>query len=101
MLKVNVERNGFKGGISFGNEGAGRNLPFGVIVDNIGLNGLLLVDNQDEREIFITADSVTREQTRPFHLTTGALGGQSSRPVILHVRKPRLHAAGPQARNAP
>jgi WD40 repeat protein len=101
MLKVKVERNGFKGGISFGNEGAGRNLPFGMIVDNIGLNGLLLVDNQDEREFFITADSITREQTRPFHLTTGAGGGQSSRPVILHVRRPHLQTAVSRVQNVP
>ena len=101
MLKVRVERNGFKGPISFGNEGSGRNLPFGVIVDNIGLNGLLILDNQDEREFFITADANTREQTRHFHLTTGAGGGQSSRPVTLHVRRPQLHAASLSARTAP
>jgi hypothetical protein len=100
MLKVKVERNGFKGGISFGNEGAGRNLPFGMIVDNIGLNGLLILDNQDDREFFVTADGNTPEQTRQFHLTTGAGGGQSSRPVILHVRRPQLQAAGTLARNA-
>ena len=99
MLKVKVERNGFKGSISFGNEGSGRNLPFGVIVDNLGLNGLLILDNQDEREFFITADGNTREQTRLFHLTTGAGGGQSSRPVILHVRRPRLQTAGATERN--
>jgi hypothetical protein len=100
MLKVKVERNGFNGPISFGNEGSGRNLPFGVIVDNIGLNGLLLLDNQDEREFFITADGNTPAQTRQFHLTTAAGGGQSSRPVTLHVRKPQLHSAGAQAQNA-
>ncbi len=71
-----------------------------MIIDNIGLNGLLLLDHQDEREIFITADGNTREQARPFHLTTGAGGGHSSRPVILHVRRPKLHTAGPPARNA-
>ena len=93
MLKVRVERNGFKGGVSLGNEGSGRNLPFGVIVDNLGLNGLLILENQDEREFFITADANTREQTRHFHLTTAAGGGQSSRPVILHVRRPQIQAA--------
>ena len=98
MLKVKVARNGFKGPISFGIEGAGRNLPFGVIVDNLGLNGLLILENQDEREFFITADANTRDQTRHFHLTTGSGGGQSSRPVTLHVRKPQLHAAVPPAR---
>ena len=67
--------------------------PFGVIVDNIGLNGLLLLDNQDEREFFITADGNTPEQTRQFHLTTAAGGGQSSWPVTLHVRRPVLRSA--------
>jgi WD40 repeat protein len=93
MLKVKVERNGFNGPISFGNEGSGRNLPFGAIVDNLGLNGLLILANQDEREFFVTADEVTREQTRQFHLTTDAAGGQSSRPVTLHVRSPQHDTA--------
>jgi Planctomycete cytochrome C/WD domain, G-beta repeat len=101
MLKAKVERNGFKGPVFFGNEGSGRNLPFGVIVDNLGLNGLLILENQNEREFFITADAGTREQTRNFHLTTAAAGGQSSRPVNLHVRRPQLHAAGGPARKAP
>ena len=77
----------------FGKEGAGRNLPFGVIVDNLGLNGLLVLENQRERVFFVTADRSTPEQVRPFHLTTGVEGGQSSRPVLLRVRKPRLEAA--------
>jgi hypothetical protein len=101
MLKVKVDRNGFKGLIPFGNEGSGRNLPFGVIVDNIGLNGLLLLENQDEREFFVTADAGTREQTRLFHLTTTAGGGQSSRPVTLYVRRQGLHAAGGPGRRTP
>jgi WD40 repeat protein len=101
MLKATVERNGFKGPVFFGNEGSGRNLPFGVIVDNLGLNGLLILENQNEREFFITADGGSREQTRSFHLTTADGGGQSSRPVTLHVRRPQLHAAGGPARNGP
>jgi WD40 repeat protein len=101
MLKVKVQRNGFKGPISFGNEGAGRNLPFGAIVDNLGLNGLLIVDHQDEREFFVTADAVTRAQARPFHLTTSAAGGQSSRPVTLHVRERQVHTAHTAARKTP
>lgn len=101
MLKARVERNGFKGPVFFGNEGSGRNLPFGVIVDNLGLNGLLILDNQNEREFFITADAGTRDQTRNFHLTTAAGGGQSSPPVTLHIRRPQLHAAGGPARNVP
>ena len=86
-LTVKVERNGYNGQVPFGNEGLGRNLPFGVIVDNLGLNGLLVLENQPERVFFITADKSTPEQVRPFHLTTTAEGGQSSGPVILHVTK--------------
>jgi hypothetical protein len=85
-LRVKVQRNGHAGPVSLGNEGAGRNLPFGVIVDNLGLNGLLITDDQDERTFFVTADRSVPPQTRPFHLTTTAAGGQSSHPVILHVR---------------
>jgi hypothetical protein len=87
-LTARVERNGYRGPVSFGNEGSGRNLPFGVIVDNLGLNGLLVLEDQQERTFFVTADPITPEQVRPFHLTTTAEGGQSSRPVLLHVRRP-------------
>jgi hypothetical protein len=92
ILTVKVERNGFDGQVPFGKEGAGRNLPFGVIVDNLGLNGLLVLEKQSERVFFVTADASTPEQARPFHLTTTAEGGQSSRPVILRVKKPRVGA---------
>ncbi len=92
-LTVKIERHGYNGQVPFGTQGAGRNLPFGVIVDNLGLNGLLVLENQAERVFFITADESTPEQVRPFHLTTTAEGGQSSRPVILRVQKPRKSPA--------
>lgn len=85
-LKVKVERDGFVGPVPFGKEGAGRNLPFGVIVDNLGLNGLLILDDQTERTFFLTADPSVPPQTRPFHLSTVAAEGHASPPVILHVR---------------
>jgi hypothetical protein len=93
-LTVKIERRGFGGQVPFGKEGSGRNLPFGVIVDNLGLNGLLVLENQPERVFFVTADQSTPEQVRPFHLTTTAEGGISSRPVLLRVKKPRFEAAG-------
>ncbi len=99
MLAVKVERNGFTGQAPFGKEGSGRNLPFGVIVDNLGLNGLLVLENQQERTFFLTADRQTPEQVRPFHLMTTAEGGQSSRPVMLRVRKSRVEAAAVSALN--
>jgi hypothetical protein len=85
-LKVKVQRNGHVGPVALGIEGSGRNLPFGVIVDNLGLNGLLITEDQNERTFFVTADRSVQPQTRPFHLTTTVAGGQSSHPVILHVR---------------
>lgn len=93
MLKVKVERDDFKGQVPFGNEGSGRNLPFGVFVDNLGLNGLLVLENQEGRDFFVTADRSTPEQTRLFHLTTAAAGGLSTQPVLLHVTKPRVQAS--------
>ncbi len=87
MLSVKVVRNGFDGEVSFGKEDSGRNLPHGVFVDNIGLNGLLLLEHQTEREFFITAAEWVPEQSRLFHLRTAAAGGHASRPVLLHVRR--------------
>ncbi len=85
--KVVVERNGFTGRVSFGNADAGRNLPHGVYVDNIGLNGLLIVEGRDERTFFLSAAEWVRETTRPFHLLARADGNQATLPVILHVRR--------------
>ena len=86
--RVRVERNGFKGRISLGNDDAGRNLPHGVYVDNIGLNGLLIVEGKDERMFFITAAKWVPETTRLFHLMARVEGNQTSWPVLLKVRKP-------------
>jgi hypothetical protein len=85
--RVVIERNGLKGRVSFGSHDAGRNLPHGVYVDNIGLNGLLIVEGQTEREFFITADKWVPEMTRRFHLLTGSEKSIVSQPIILHVRK--------------
>lgn len=85
-LRVVIERNGVKGPVAFGNEGSGRNLPFGVYIDNLGLNGLLITDEQTERTFFVTADRSVEPQTRLFHLRTTAGGGQASHPVALRIR---------------
>ncbi len=83
--KVRAERRDFAGRIELGNEDSGRNLPHGVFVDNIGLNGLLIVEGQTEREFFITAAPIAQPGTRRFHLRTTADGNQASLPVILHL----------------
>jgi hypothetical protein len=92
---VKVERRGFDGEISFGNEHSGRNLPHGVYVDNIGLNGLTLLQGESERQFFITASKWVPETTRPFHLRTEVEGIQTSLPVILHVQNSHEPAASP------
>jgi WD40 repeat protein len=85
---VRIERKaGFDQRVSFGALEAGRNLPHGIYVDNIGLNGLMIVKNAVEREFFITADAWVPNTTRLFHLRTEEQGKQTSWPVILHVRK--------------
>lgn len=86
MLKVVANRNGDNGNISFGKEGSGRNLPFAVNVANLGLNGLMIMSDHDEREFFITADEVAEPTSRLFHLQTGSDGGHATQPVLLHVR---------------
>jgi WD40 repeat protein len=85
--RVLVERNGFKGRIDFGKDDSGRNLPHGVYVDNIGLNGLMIVEGQTEREFFITAARWVPETSRLFHLRATAEKGQTSWPIVLHVRR--------------
>ncbi len=86
MAKVVAERNGFDARIALGSEDSGRNLPHGVYVDNIGLNGLMIVEGKNERTFFITAADWVPETTRKFHLKANVEGGQATWPVILHVR---------------
>ncbi len=84
----------FKEQVPFGKEDSGRNLPFGVFVDNIGLSGLLILADRDERQFFITAGPEwLPDTTRLFHLRTTAAGVQTTRPVLLHVKKKDAVAA--------
>lgn len=84
--RVKVERNGFNGRIQLGSHDAGRNLPHGVYVDNIGLSGLLIVEGQTEREFFITADSWVPESRTHFHIKASAEKGIVSNPLIIQVQ---------------
>jgi WD40 repeat protein len=82
MLKV--ERNGFKGRIQLDVN----NLPHGVIVDNIGLNGVLIPEGQTQRQIFIAARKWVPETSRPCFAIAREGGNPTSKPVMLHVRRP-------------
>jgi hypothetical protein len=93
--RVRANRCDFKDRIELGVEDSNRNLPHGVYIDNIGLNGLLIVEDQTEREFFITASKIAKAGARPFHLRAKADGGQASPFAILRVvpaDQPRLTA---------
>jgi hypothetical protein len=88
---LRVDRHGNDGFINLDLE----NLPHGVIVDSIGLNGVQIRPNENEREIFLSCEKWVPEQDSLIHLVTGNArvnesieGLQSSFPVLLHIRKP-------------
>jgi sugar lactone lactonase YvrE len=90
---LRVQRKGYDDLITFTVE----NLPHGVIVDNIGLNGVLIPKEQNEREIFLTAAKWVPETDRLCFAVENQAGRQTSLPVWLHVRHPAATAAA-QAR---
>lgn len=83
--RVRVERGAHSGIVEFGGDDCGRNLPHGVFVDNIGLNGLMMLEEQSEREFQITASLIAELGSREFHLMTGAAGGAVSQRVVVDV----------------
>ncbi|RMF43829.1 MAG: hypothetical protein D6753_04135 [Planctomycetota bacterium] len=82
---VAVERGGTNNRIEFGKDDSGRNLPHGAFVDNIGLNGLLITEDADAREFFITVAPKVQPGRRQFHLRSNTAGNPTSRPVWLEV----------------
>ena len=84
--RVQVERRDFKDRVDFGgNDVANRNLPHGLIIDDLGLNGLLVVEGETEREFSIRAAPKARPGRRPFHLLAAPDGGQASPPAMIEV----------------
>ena len=78
-----AKRSGEKGVLRFDVE----NLPHGVIVDSLGLNGITLIEGQESVEIFIKAESWVPEQDRLAYAACRDAGKQASLPVLVHVRK--------------
>lgn len=83
-LLVKANRGSFKGRIQFGKQDAGRNLPFGVFVDNIGLNGLMIPEGATEQDFVVTASPVAEPQERLWYIKCGEGGGMTSN--LLRVR---------------
>lgn len=80
---LKIRRNGHKELVTFQVE----NLPHGVIVDNIGLSGVLIPKDQNERQIFLSCARWVGEQDRLCYAIEQNAGRQTSRPLLLKVRK--------------
>jgi hypothetical protein len=78
-----VKRAGAKGALRFEVE----NLPHGVIVDNLGLNGITLLEDQEQGEIFFKAAPWVKEQERLAYAVSRDAGKQASLPFILRVKQ--------------
>jgi hypothetical protein len=87
--RIKIQRNGHKDLVTFFVE----NLPHGVIVDDIGLNGVLIPKEESEREIFLNAAKWVGEMDRWCYAIEQQAGKQTSRPVLLKVRKPMASQA--------
>jgi hypothetical protein len=83
--RLSVERLGFADRISFEVE----NLPHGVIVNDIGLSGVLIPENQKQRTIFLAAEPWVPATRRLFHAVAKVEGNQVSLPMILNVVRPK------------
>ena len=73
------------------------NAPHGVYVDNIGLNGVLIVEGQDERQIFITAEPWVKAMERVIFVESGEAGRPTSNPVILRILPSEIPGEADQA----
>jgi WD40 repeat protein len=82
---VEINRKTFQNDLGFGNEDCGRNLPHGVFVANIGLNGLLIPASLSRQEFFIYAAPIVEPQTRLFHLRANVDGNPTSIPIPIQV----------------
>ncbi len=78
--------NGFKGRVPL----EVRNLPYGVRVDDIGLNGVLINESETSRKFVIRCEPWVRPQTRTFYVTAAVEGGVSNTapPLTLRVTAP-------------
>jgi hypothetical protein len=78
-----VKRAGANGAFRFEVE----NLPHGVIVDNLGLNGITLLEGQEQGEIFFKAAPWVKEQERLAFAVCREAGKQASLPFVLRVKE--------------
>ncbi len=83
--KIFITRDGHTGRVNFGKEEAALNLPFGVYVDNTGLNGVLIPPDKNSRTIFLTAENWVEPCSRLIFVRAGEAGNPCSNPIRLTV----------------
>ena len=81
---LSIERHDFNSELKFDVD----NLPHGVIVDNIGLSGIMIREGETRRQIFLTAADWVPETTRMIHAVSQGQGNQASQPIVLRVSRP-------------
>ncbi|MBN8249377.1 MAG: hypothetical protein J0L84_18280, partial [Verrucomicrobia bacterium] len=94
--RLRIERLAFDGVVTFSVD----NLPHGVIVENLGLNGITFLADESEREISLAAARWVQPQERPIFAVEQQAGRQTSPPVLLRVRAPDLRAGNTRAPGA-
>ena len=65
------------------------NLPHGVIVMDIGLNGVLIPEKKSKRRIFLQCAPWVKPQERLCHARAREVGNPTSRPLLLRVVDPQ------------
>jgi len=78
---LSMERNGYDGELNFEVD----NLPHGVIVDHIGLNGVLIRTDEVEREVELKCANWVPATTRQVFAVGKGQGAPASSPVTLRV----------------
>ena len=82
--RLSIRRHNFKGEVTFEVD----NLPHGVIVADIGLNGVLIPEDKSERQIFFHTAPWVADTDRLCYARAQVGSGITSAPVLIHVRRP-------------
>lgn len=82
--RISIERLNLGDRVSFNVQ----NLPHGVIVNDIGLNGVLITEQLNDRTVFLASESWVPAQRRSFFAEATIDGNQCTIPMILNVVRP-------------
>ena len=85
-VALQVERRGHEGRVNFGGYQNPLNAPYGMYAGNVGLSGVIIPEQENERTVFIVADRVTAPGERLVFFATSDGGGATSSPILLRIR---------------